>query len=90
MRFQYDPAKSKANKKKHGIDFEQAKELWSDSYAIGFPAKSEDEPRFALLAKMKKKVWVAFYTIREQEIRIISVRRARKGESEVYESKRFG
>ena len=90
MRFQYDPAKSKANKKKHGIDFEQAKELWSDSYAIGFPAKSKDEPRFALLVKIKEKVWVAFYTIREQEIRIISVRRARKGESEVYESKRFG
>jgi uncharacterized DUF497 family protein len=64
--------------------------LWSDSYALGFPAKSEDEPRFALLAKMKEKVWVAFYTIRKQEIRIISVRRARKGESEIYESKRFG
>ena len=90
MRFQYDPAKSKANKNKHGIDFEQAKELWSDSYALGFPAKSEDEPRFALLAKMKEKVWLAFYTIRKQEIRIISVRRARKGESEIYESKRVG
>jgi len=39
---------------------------------------------------MKGKTWVAFYTIREDEIRIISARWARKGECEIYLSKRFG
>tara|TARA_B100001093_G_scaffold409648_1_gene398710 strand:+ start:1985 stop:2257 length:273 start_codon:yes stop_codon:yes gene_type:complete len=90
MKFQYDPIKSESNKEKHGIDFEEAKELWSDSYGVVFPAKSDDEPRFALMAELNKKIWVAFYTIRDEDIRLISVRRARKGESEVYESKRFG
>ena len=90
MKFQYDPNKSESNKVKHGIDFEEAQKLWNDSYGIGFPAKSEDESRFALIAQFNKKLWVAFYTIRNEEIRLISVRRARKGESEVYESKRFG
>ena len=38
---------------------------------------------------MKGKTWVAFYTIREDKIRIISARRARKGEWEIYESKKI-
>jgi uncharacterized DUF497 family protein len=90
MEFQYDPAKSEANKEKHGIDFDEAQALWNDSYGIGFPAKSDDEPRFALLAELNEKLWVAFYTIRNEEIRLISVRRARKGERLIYESERFG
>jgi uncharacterized DUF497 family protein len=85
MLFQYDLNKSKSNKEKHGIDFVEAQQLWKDSDGIGFPAKSDDEPRFALLAKLDDKLWVAFYTIRQQEIRIISVRRARKGEMKIYE-----
>jgi uncharacterized DUF497 family protein len=41
---------------------------------------------FALLASLGGKVWAAFYTMREERIRIISVRRARTKEIEVYES----
>ena len=32
--FEYDRAKSDANVEKHGIDFEQAQELWRDEDAI--------------------------------------------------------
>lgn len=86
MIFEFDPDKSKRNKEKHGIDFVEAQKLWDDSRSIGFPGKSDDEPRFAMLAEMKSKLWVAFYTVREERIRIISVRRARKAEKELYES----
>lgn len=86
MEFEFDPGKSKKNTEKHGIDFIEAKLLWEDPNAIGFPARSDDEDRFALLAKLKGKHWVAFYTLRENRIRLISVRRARKGEKEIYES----
>jgi uncharacterized protein len=86
MKFEFDPDKSKRNKAKHGVDFEEAQLLWEDPDAIGFPAKSEDEERFALLAIHKGRVWVAFYTLREDRIRLISVRRARKGEKKIYES----
>lgn len=86
MGFEYDLAKSRKNKEKHGIDFEEAKELWEDSDGIGFPAISDDEIRYAIMAKYKGKLWMGYYTLRSESIRIISVRRARKGERKIYES----
>lgn len=86
MAFEFDPEKSKKNKEKHGIDFVEAQLLWEDSRAIGFPGRSDDEPRFALVAEVDSKLWIAFYTIRDEQTRIISVRRARKAEKELYES----
>lgn len=86
MDFEFDPRKSAANEQKHGIDFRAAHQLWNDPDAIGFPARSDDEERFALLAKLKSRLWVAFYTLRANRIRIISVRRARIGEKKFYES----
>ncbi len=84
MDFEYDPKKSKSNKKKHGINFEEAKHLWDDVNRLQVEAKSDTEPRFALIAVCGDKLWTAFYTIREEQIRIISVRRARKGEGRLY------
>ena len=86
MDFGFDPQKSKLNKAKHGLDFEQAQGLWDDPNCIGFPARSENEDRFALLAMLKGKLWVAFYTHRDNKIRIISTRRARTNERKLYES----
>jgi len=86
MEFEFDAHKSKLNKAKHGIDFVQAQKLWEDPDCIGFPAKSEDEERFALLAMFREKLWVAFYTCRNDKIRIISTRRARTNERKLYES----
>ncbi len=86
MEFEYDSRKSEKNKAKHGLDFEEAEELWEDPDGIGFPAPSEDEKRFALLGSVRGKLWVAFYTLRNGRIRLISVRRARKGERKLYES----
>ena len=86
MEFEYDSHKSKSNKAKHGLDFEEAQGLWEDPDGIGFPAPSDDEKRFALLGSLRGKLWVAFHTLREDRIRLISVRRARKGERKLYES----
>lgn len=86
MEFEYDSEKSRSNKAKHGIDFDEAQSLWNDPDCIGFPAKSDDEDRYALLAMLNGKLWVAFYTCREDKIRIISTRRARINERKLYES----
>lgn len=86
MEFEHDSQKSKLNKAKHGIDFEEAQKLWNDPDCIGFPGRSVDEDRFALLAILKGKLWVAFYTYRNDRIRIISTRRARTNERSLYES----
>jgi len=84
MEFEYDPNKSQSNKRKHGIDFEEAQNLWFDAYRLEIQTKSDDEPRFALIAEWNRNLWTAFYTVREKRIRLISVRRSRKGEKELY------
>lgn len=84
MEFEYDPKKSRSNKQKHGIDFGESQALWVDINRLEIQARSDDEPRFALIAMLKEKLWTAFYTIRDDRIRLISVRRSRKGEEELY------
>lgn len=84
MEFEYDLIKSKSNQKKHGINFEEAKRLWNDVNRLQVEAKSDTELRFALIAICGDKLWTAFYTIRGERIRIISVRRARQGEGMLY------
>jgi uncharacterized DUF497 family protein len=85
MFIEFDPVKSSKNKEKHGIDFVESERLWDDPNAIAFPARSQDEERFALLACYQNKLWVAFYTNRNENIRLISVRRARPGERKLYD-----
>jgi hypothetical protein len=84
MEFEYDPKKSISNKQKHGIDFEESQALWIDFNRLEVQTRSDDEPRYALIAMLNEKLWTAFYTIRNDRIRLISVRRSRKGEEELY------
>lgn len=86
MGFEYDPEKSASNLIKHGIDFEDARALWSDPNLIEIPAKNTDEPRFLVIGKIGRKHWSAITTYRKNSIRIISVRRSREKEVELYES----
>jgi len=84
--FEYDPEKSAANKRKHGIDFEEAQELWLDPAAVEIPARVTDEPRWVVIGKIGEKHWSAVITRRNESIRLISVRRSRDEEVELYES----
>ena len=86
MRFDYDPAKSAANKAKHGIDFKEAQALWTDENLIIAPTNNADEKRYVAVGKIAGKHWAAVWTERGEEIRLISVRRARMKEVERYES----
>jgi len=83
--FEYDDKKSASNLKKHGIDFIVAQELWSDPDLIEVQVKSGNEPRFLIIACIANKHWSAVITYRGSTIRIISVRRSRKSEVELYE-----
>lgn len=86
MEFEFDNNKSEENKKKHGIDFIEAQMLWEDPDRIEVPARTIDEPRFLVVGKIIDKYWSAFITYRRDKIRIISVRRSRREEIEIYES----
>jgi uncharacterized DUF497 family protein len=84
--YEYDLAKSDANRAKHGMDFVEAQKLWQDPMLMEIPAKTTDEPRFLVIGKVGLKHWSAVITYRGDHIRLISVRRARPEEVLVYES----
>jgi uncharacterized protein len=86
MKFEFDSEKSKSNKKKHGIDFQEAQALWSDPDLMIIPAKTIDEPRFLVIGIINGRHWSGIITHRGECVRIISVRRSRKEEIEIYES----
>jgi uncharacterized protein len=89
MEFEFDERKSRSNKEKHGIDFQEAQLLWDDLDRIEIPARTEDEPRYLVIAQLQGKCYSAVITYRGEKARIISVRRARVEEVEIYESKRI-
>ncbi len=85
MEFEFDPKKSDVNKTKHGIDFHEAQALWNDPDLIEIPVKTSDEPRYLVIGEISGKHWSAVITYRGEKIRIISSRRSRKEEVDLYE-----
>jgi len=88
-RFEYDESKNASNQNKHGIDFLEAQRLWNDPDLVEIQTRSDTEPRFLIIARISEKHWSAVVTYRDENIRIISVRRSRKSEVELYESARL-
>ena len=75
---------------KHGIDFVQAQDLWEDPKRLIEPARTIDEPRHMIVGMLGDKHWSAFFTHRDDRIRIISVRRSRRKEISLYEDQSEG
>ncbi|MGR3317441.1 MAG: BrnT family toxin [Candidatus Anammoxibacter sp.] len=77
MEFEYDSNKSVINKQKHGLDFEEAKTIWSNTNVI-LPAITEGEQRYMIIGKIKTSLFSCVFTTRNKKTRIISCRRSRK------------
>ena len=93
LEFEWDKKKDKANLKKHGISFDEARTVFYDESALQFfdPDHSENEDRFLLLGtSFKLKAVVVCHWYREEEtiIRIISARKADQDEEQFYWRKR--
>jgi uncharacterized DUF497 family protein len=89
IRFRWDLAKAAANKKKHGVAFEEAQTVFYDETAIQYddPDHSDEEDRFLMLGlSAKLRVLMVSHTFRDDErvVRIISARKATKGEESAY------
>ena len=84
--FEFDAKKSASNRTKHGIDFVEAQNLWSDPMLLEIEAKTDDEPRYLVIGLIDQKHWSAVVTYRGSNVRLISVRRARTEEVALYES----
>ncbi len=89
IRFEWDAKKEKDNIKKHGISFDEASSAFYDENAIQFfdPDHSQGEDRFVLLGiSFKLRVLVVCHCFRKEEtvVRIISARKADRGEEKEY------
>ncbi|NKB65781.1 MAG: BrnT family toxin [Candidatus Latescibacteria bacterium] len=85
MNFEWDSAKNDANLEKHGIDFHGAQSIWQD-VVVTFqsPQSQHGETRFLAIGLYKEREIAVVYTIRADRKRLISARRARKNEREIY------
>ena len=89
LRIEWNHGKGKANVKKHGVSFEEARTTFYDENAIQFydPDHSNEEDRFILLGlSLKLRILVVCHCFQESEtiIRIISARKADKDEELEY------
>jgi len=86
MAYQWNQDKAAANLRKHGIDFADAVSVFSDDLAITIPDERFDEERFVTIGiDAFSRVLVVVYTLRDDEIRLISARIATRQEQQQYE-----
>lgn len=87
--YEWDPAKSMANYRKHGVDFADAVGVFEDDRAITIEDTTTDEERFKTLGTdFLGRLLVVVYTYRGEQIRLISARRATAPQQDVYDRKR--
>ena len=90
-RFEWDPAKNRANILKHGVNFEDAAEVFRDPFhQITFDAFENGEERWRSFGVVDGfALIIVVHTYRDDEggevIRIISARRATRPERRKYE-----
>ena len=89
IRFEWDERKSAANKRKHGVSFEEAATVFSDENALllADPTHSSEEDRFILLGlsiALRTLVVCHCYRRKDRLIRIISARKATRAERRQY------
>jgi uncharacterized DUF497 family protein len=86
--FEWDEAKAKANQRKHGVSFEEARSVFDDDYARStFDLRhSTGEDRFMIVGYSDRGRMLAFWhTYRDSFIRIIGARLATAVEHRDYE-----
>jgi uncharacterized protein len=88
MKIEWDPKKAKLNLQKHGVSFEEAATALSDPMAAtgADPDHSITEERYITFGvSVKDRLVVVSHTDKDETIRIISARKAKKGERKLYE-----
>jgi len=91
--FAWDNRKSEANKRKHGVSFNEAKSVFYDENAIRYydPDHSGNEDRFLMVGLSQKlRILIVCHCFQDEDsvIRIISARKATKNEEDHYWSER--
>lgn len=91
MKFQWDPRKDAANRRKHDVGFREATTVFGDPLATTFPDMdhSFSEERFVTIgASSTGRLLVVAHTEHEGTVRIISARPVTRAERNYYEEVR--
>ena len=85
--YEWDPEKAAANQRKHGVDFAEAVGILEDVLGITIrDPDSEEEDRFIGIGLDRcARVLVVIFTLRGEQVRVISARRASSWERRQYE-----
>jgi len=86
--FEWDRRKAETNRRKHGVNFEEAESIFidDDSITLPDPDHSEDENRMIMIGRSRKnRVLTVVFTERGSKIRLISARKATLTERKTYE-----
>jgi uncharacterized DUF497 family protein len=94
LSFEWDPNKAETNRRKHGVSFEEAQSVFYDEFArlIPDPDSSFGEERFIIMGLSEQYntlVVCHCYRGQDEQIRIISARKAEKRERKQYEDYRY-
>ncbi|MBW1694444.1 MAG: BrnT family toxin [Deltaproteobacteria bacterium] len=88
MNYEWDPEKDKSNIKKHRVRFADAASVFQDNFAITIDDDNQEEQRFVTLGMDAfGRVLVVIYTWRDDNIRIISAKKATPTQRKQYEAK---
>ena len=92
MNYEWNLIKERLNVAKHGVDFEEAKSVFADEFALVLfdEDHSNDEERFLILGmSQKERILLVVHCYRENDtIRIISSRKATKNETKQYKERK--
>jgi hypothetical protein len=87
--FEWDFAKRRQNREKHGVDFDEAIEVFYGPHLLRQSDRKSEE-RWIAVGETENRILAVVFTVREQKIRIISARRARKNEERAYRNEKMG
>ena len=87
--FEWNGTKSRQNLEKHGIDFDEATEVFYGSDLLR-QSDRKGESRWTAVGETENRIVAVIFTRRGQNIRIISARRARKNEERAYRNEKMG
>jgi uncharacterized DUF497 family protein len=90
IKFEWDKRKGRLNKRKHGVDFNEASTVFCDALSITIPdpEHSFGEERWVMMGfSIRARLLVVVHTDKGDIIRIISARPANRLERREYEEK---
>lgn len=88
MEYEFDPAKDQANRFKHGLGLSFGRRVFDDPVKAVIPSfrPVDGEDRFKAVGRVDGKLYTAVFVVRDERIRLISVRRSNASEQRDYDS----